>query len=103
MALAVDWARKLLIAIVAGERIKNLRPLAVMRTNVYRETVRVNRCSARYCRDFARDLIGQPLYHVLICWLKAGSARHGSDKQMFGAKRQVLRGGAGRLRSRFAN
>jgi hypothetical protein len=42
---------------VTGERIKNLRPLEWMRPNVYRETVRANRCSARYCRDFARDLV----------------------------------------------
>jgi hypothetical protein len=34
-----------------GERTKNLRPLAVMRPNVYRETVRADRCSAQYCRD----------------------------------------------------
>ena len=34
-----------------GERIKNLRPLAVMRTNVYRKTLRANQCSARCCRD----------------------------------------------------
>ena len=30
-------------------------------------------------------------------------SRHGSDEQMFGAKRQVLHEGQGRLRSRFAN
>jgi len=35
---------------VPGQRYydRNLRPLAVMRTNVYQETVCATRCSARY-------------------------------------------------------
>jgi hypothetical protein len=40
---------------VTGERIKNLRPLAVMRMNVYREAVRAKRCSAP--SDVRRDIV----------------------------------------------
>ena len=38
-----------------------------------------------------------PLVHVLIC--RMNPSHHGSDEQVFGAKRQVLRG----VRARFAN
>jgi hypothetical protein len=38
------------------ERVRNLRPLAVMRMNVYRKDCGATRCAARYLMRFIHDL-----------------------------------------------